>query len=73
MWIDSEQSRNEIYGGLIVGYTAKLAAFIYDERLDNRWGTSGYCEGFYCFRFPMQGEIYSIGGAVNSLVRPKSL
>jgi hypothetical protein len=35
-----------IYRGLIAGYTAKLAAFVREERLDTLNETSGYCGQF---------------------------
>jgi hypothetical protein len=34
----------KIYCGLISGYTAKMAAFAREERLDTMRGTGGYCE-----------------------------
>src|SRR5262245_16098315 len=58
MWIYGEESRNEIYRGLISGYTATAAAFVGHERLDNRWGTGGYCGRFSRFRFPSRSQIY---------------
>ena len=53
-----ERSPDEIYRGLIWGYTAIMAAFIHDERLDNRWGTGGYYTRFYYFRSLSRGELY---------------
>lgn len=58
IWIYGKRSPDEIYGGLISGYTSKLAAFVSHERLDNRGDTGGYCSGFYCFRSPSRSEIY---------------
>lgn len=49
--------------GPISGYTAKLAVFALHERLDNHWGTGGYCSGFYRFRSRLRSEIYREAGS----------
>jgi len=61
IWIYGAESRNEIYRGLISGYTATVAAFVRQERLDNRWETGGYYPGFSCFRALSRSEIHREG------------
>jgi hypothetical protein len=35
-----------IYRGLIFGYTAELAGFAVEKKLDKMCGTDGFCGGF---------------------------
>ena len=54
-----------IYRGLILGYPAKLAAFVGEKRLDKIEVTSGYYWRFCGFLVQPFGEIYCrIGGGI---------
>ena len=74
IWIYGAGSRDEIYGGLISGYTAKLAAFVGFAHLDKGKGNGGYCPRFYCFRPSLWIVVYRARwGAVYSQVRCQSV
>ena len=53
-----KRSPDEIYGGLISGYTSPLAAFVGHERLNNQGDVGGYYLGFYCFSSLSRDALY---------------